>query len=153
MIPWTVLLVLAFVGACRRSPGGSTEGARSSQEAVMQFLDASRAQDLQAMSAVWGDAEAPARTRMERQELERRLLIIVCHLRHDSATIAPSTPGEGGRLVHRADVTKGAMTVSVPFTTVRNRNTGQWFVEDIDLRPAREFCTTGGAPTPTRRNP
>jgi hypothetical protein len=148
MIPWAVLLVLVFVGACRRSPGRSTDGANSSQEAVMQFLDAARAQDIQAMSAVWGDAEAPARERLERQELERRLIIIARTLCHDSATIAASTPGEGGRLVHRADITKGARTVTVPFTTARNRRSGQWFVEDIDLRPARDLCNTG---TPSTR--
>jgi len=147
MIPWAVLLVLVFVGACRRSPGGSAAGANSSQEAVMQFLDAARAQDIQAMSAVWGDAEAPARDRLDRQELERRLIIIARTLCHDSATIAAPTSGEGGRMLHRADITKGDRTATVPFTTARNRRTGQWFVEDIDLRPARDFCSTGGSPT------
>jgi len=152
MIPWAVLLVLAFVGGCRRSVGGSTEGAPSSQQAVMQFLDAARAQDIQAMSVVWGDAEAPARARMDRQELERRLIIIARTLCHDSVVIAAPTPGEAGRLVHRVEVTRGARTATVPFTTARNRRTGQWFVEDIDLRPVRDFCAGGGTSTSTRRS-
>jgi hypothetical protein len=150
MIPWAVLLVLTFVGGCRRTVSGSTEGAASSQQAVMQFLDAARAQDIQAMSVVWGDAEAPARARMQRQELERRLIIIARTLCHDSASIAAPTPGEGGRLVHKAEVTKGSRTATVAFTTARNRRSGQWFVEDIDLRPVRDFCATGGSSS-TRR--
>lgn len=153
LLPWAGLLLLVFIGACRQPRSGAMTGARSSQEAVMQFLDAGRAQDLQAMSAVWGDAEAPTRERVDRQELERRLLIIVCHLRHDESRIGAASPGEAGRVMHDATLTRGDVTATLPFTTVRNRNDGRWYVENVDLRPASGFCTSGGSPSASRRTP
>jgi hypothetical protein len=150
-LPWAGLLLLVFIGACRQPRTGSVTGARSSQEAVMQFLDAGRAQDLQAMSAVWGDDQALTREREDRQQLERRLLIIVCYLKHDESRIGAATPGEAGRVLHEATLTRGQQTATLPFTTVRNRNDGRWYVENVDLRPASGFCNTGGVPSASQR--
>ena len=71
---------------------GDLAGATSSAAAVEQFLSAAKAQDLQAMSAVWGNAVSPMRERVDRQELERRLLIMTCHLRHDTSRIGAAQP-------------------------------------------------------------
>jgi len=98
------------------------------------------------MSAVWGNAESPTRDRVERQELERRLLIMTCHLKHDESRLAPAQMGEAGRMLLRADLKQGMKEVTVPFTLVKNPRTEMWFVEDVDLRPAREFCTRPSAP-------
>ncbi len=138
------LLVLAV--GCRRPNTSVGAGARTPQEAVVQFLDAARAQDMDQMSAVWGNAESPTRDRVERQELERRLLIMTCHLKHDESRLAPAQMGEAGRMLLRADLKQGMKEVTVPFTLVKNPRTEMWFVEDVDLRPAREFCTRPSAP-------
>lgn len=139
------LLVLAV--GCRRSITSVGAGARTPQQAVVQFLDAARARDMDQMSAVWGNAESPTRDRVERQELERRLLIMICHLKHDDSRLAPAQMGEAGRMLLRADLKQGTQEATVPFTLVKNGRTGLWFVEDVDLRPAREFC----APATPRR--
>lgn len=140
------LLVLAV--GCRKTTTSVGAGARTPQQAVVQFLDAARAQDMDQMSAVWGNAESPTRDRVERQELERRLLIMICHLKHDESRLAPAQMGEAGRMLLRADLKQGTKEATVPFTLVKNARTELWFVEDVDLRPAREFCTP--ATTTTR---
>lgn len=137
------LLVALLAVGCRASalPSGSS-GAASSTEAVVAFLNAAKAQDLQAISNVWGNAESPTRDRVERQELERRLLIITCHLRHDESRIGRSQLGEGGRTINDVELVKGNVRVTVPFTTVKNARNSRWYVEDVDLRPARPICNS-----------
>src|ERR687885_2406127 len=48
-------------GAVATAPRGSRVGADSPRDAVEDFLKAVRAQDLQAMAAVWGTQKGPAR--------------------------------------------------------------------------------------------
>ena len=106
---------------------------------------------VQAMSAVWGDQQSPTRDRVSRQELERRLLIIVCHLRHDESRIGPAQTGEGGRVLHRVEFTQGTLKASPMFTTVRNLKDGRWYVEDLDMRAVQPFCAGSAAQRlPTR---
>lgn len=135
------VLVLLTAAGCRAGavPSGST-GAASSTEAVVAFLNAAKAQDLQAISAVWGNDESLTRDRVDRQELERRLLIITCHLRHDESRIGAPRLGEAGRNLMNVELVKGTLQATVPFTTVRNPRNDRWYVEDIDLRPARPIC-------------
>lgn len=140
-------MLVAIMG-CHRSVGGPEAGATSSVAAVEQFLAAAKAQDLQALSAVWGNADAPVRDREDRQQLERRLLIITCHLRHDASRIGAAQPGESGKLLHRVDLTQGDKKASPVFTTVRNTKSGRWFVEDFDFKSMAGFCTAGNRPPP-----
>ena len=135
-----MLLVLGAVGCRPKSVGGGATGADSAQMAVVEFLNGARAQDLQAVSAVWGNDESPTRDRVDRQELERRLLIIVCHLRHEESRIGAPQLGEAGRTLFTVEITRSGRSASVPFTTVRNKRDGKWYVEEVDLRPAREIC-------------
>jgi hypothetical protein len=136
-------LTLALLAGCKTVAVGSDTGAPSSAMAVTQFLSAARAQDLQALSAVWGNADGPTRDRVERQELERRLLIIVCHLKHDESRIGPPQAGEEGRVLHAVEMTQGVRTATVSFTTIKNRRSDRWYVENVDLAPVRAFCHSG----------
>jgi hypothetical protein len=137
------LLVLVAIIGCHRTMGGPEAGARTSTAAVEQFVAAAKAQDLQAMSAVWGNAEGPVRDREDRQQLEQRLLIMICHLRHDGAKVGPDETGPSGKVMHRVDLTQGDKKASPMFTTVRNAKTGRWFVEDFDFQSLSNFCTAG----------
>lgn len=152
-LAWTGLVVLlTLLPGCRGVRGGGVEaGAASSEQAVVQFLNGAKADDLQAISAVWGNAESPTRERVDRQELERRLLIMVCHLRHEESRVGVAERGELGRTVHRVELVANGRTVVVPFTTIQNTRSGRWFVENVDLAPARELCQAGSAKRPTRR--
>ena len=146
-----MLLVLTAVGCRPRSVGNGAGGADSAQMAVVEFLNAARAQDLQGISAMWGNEESPARDRIGRQELERRLMVIACHLRHEESRIGPAQSGEAGRTLFSVELTRGTRKATVPFTTVRNRRNQRWYVEDVDLRPAREICNSEQMTRPQAR--
>ncbi len=129
------------LAGCRARPATVAEpGAGTATNAVRQFLAAAKAQDLQAMSAVWGNEESPLRDRVERQELERRLLIMMCHLRHDESRIGDSEPGEAGRLIHPVELTRGRLSATSKFTVVKNKESGRWYVEVFEMEPLRPFC-------------
>jgi len=137
------LVVLVVLASCRTAPlGGPEPGARSSEAAVTQFLAAARAQDLQAMSAMWGNSESLVRDRADRQELERRLIVMTCHLKHDESRIGPSRRGEGGRILHDVELTQGPKRATSTFTTVRNSKSDRWFVENFDIEALQEFCAS-----------
>jgi hypothetical protein len=137
------MLVLLATAGCRAAavPSGST-GAASATEAVVAFLSAAKAQDLQAISAVWGNEKSLTRDLVDRQELERRLIIMNCHLRHDESRLAPAQMGESGRVIINAELIKGNVRATVPFTAVKNSGNDRWYVEDVDLRPARSICNS-----------
>ena len=50
-------------------------------------LAAATLQDIQAISAVWGDEKGMTRDRIARDELEKRTLIMICVLGHEKQTI------------------------------------------------------------------
>lgn len=146
-----MMLVLASVSCRPAAVGSGSGGADTAQMAVVEFLNAARAQDLQGISAVWGNEESPTRERVDRQELERRLMVIACHLRHDESRIGPAQMGEGGRTVFGVTITRGTQTATLPFTVVKNRRSGKWFVEDLDLRPAAPICNAEPMTRPQQR--
>lgn len=138
----TFVLMLVLLAGCRRAVGGPEPGAAASQLAVQQFLNAARAGDLQAMSAVFGNEVSPLRDRASGQEVEQRMMILVCHLKHDAAKIGLAQAGQNGRTVHRVELTQGSKSASPVFTTIRNAKTGRWFVEEFELAAVRDFCGT-----------
>jgi len=68
--------------------GSQMTGAASSHLAVEQFLAAARAQDLQAFSAIWGSERGAARDVVDRSQLEKRELTMMCYLTHDRYEIS-----------------------------------------------------------------
>jgi hypothetical protein len=148
IIQFAVVLVLA---GCASRYGGEATGASSSEAAVRQFLFAAKAQDLQAMSAVWGDTEAPTRERADRTEMERRLIIMTCHLRHDESRIGPPVQAANGSTTHRVELTQGEKKATPMFTAVRNTRSGRWYVSDFDMLAVQSFCRA--APNATPRPP
>jgi hypothetical protein len=147
-------LALVFVAAgCPARFGTAATGAGSSDAAVQQFLFAAKAQDLQAMSAVWGDEQGATRDRVDRSEMEQRLMIMVCHLRHDESRIGAAANGEAGRILHRVELTQGEKKAAPLFTAVRNAQSGRWYVYDIELQALSGWCSGMTPPKPTPPRP
>src|SRR5438045_4036676 len=71
------------------APAGSATGGADARGAVLAFLDAAKNQDLQALSAVWGSTEGSVRDTgaIPRDEMEKRELVMMCYLSHDSHQI------------------------------------------------------------------
>ncbi|MFM2141055.1 MAG: hypothetical protein RLZZ25_1320 [Gemmatimonadota bacterium] len=134
------VLAMAWLTGCATAPAGPAAGAPSAEAAVRTFLAAARGNDMAGLTAVWGNAESPVRDRAKPDEVERRAMIILCHLRHDQATLGVPQPGQGGRQVIPVELTQGGRTARTTVTAVRNATSGRWFVEDVGLAPVAAFC-------------
>ncbi len=139
------LALVAVVGCPKAgaNPSGPMPGAPDPRRAVENFLAAVRAQDLQALSVAWGNSSGPTRDAFDRDQLEKRELIMMCYFSHDSFRIVSDAPGEEGRRVFRVEMSKGTQTRETNFTTVRGPS-ARWYVEVADMVPVRDFCEKRG---------
>ena len=139
-------LALVVLAACRSAPttqNGRLSGAPAPRAAVETFLGAVRAQDLQAMSNVWGSERGPARDIIpDRAELEKRELVMQCYLTHDKFRILQDSPGQKDHQREiRVELTKGDITRATKFTTVRGP-AERWYVLEADLEPGKDLCAS-----------
>ena len=138
------LLMLAACASPR--PGVQQAGAKSPKAAVEGFLAAVRAQDLQAMSVVWGTEKGPARDAMAPDRLEKSELIMMCYFNHEKFRIGREATREG-KQVFSVDLTKGPLTRTTSFYTVKGPSS-RWFVENADIAPVQDFCRQAPAARP-----
>ncbi len=135
-------MILFAVAACKSAaPRSDTQltGAPSARGAVESFLSAVRAQDLQAMSTVWGNSKGPARDVVDRDQLEKRELIMQCYLGHDSFNVLSDTRTTGDEHVVQVTLTKGKLTRETSFTAVQGPS-DRWYVLRADLEPVKDLC-------------
>jgi hypothetical protein len=130
------------MAATAARPVGSMTGAATEHAAIDQFMAAVKAEDLQAMGAVWGDKDGPARERLRMDEWQKRELIMLCYLKHDSFKILSDAPSLNGNRVFAVEVRFGAITHTGQFVIVHARN-GRYYVQDIpDLQQFEDVCAT-----------
>ena len=151
-----LLVMLVLLAACRSStpppattPNAGLYGASSPRAAVEAFLAGIKAQDLQAISAVWGTERGPLVTAgdITRDEIEKRELIMICYFRHDEARVLEqSASGQANRPAFRVELKRDTRTRTPTFTTAQGPQ-GRWYVADADVQAVRDFCE------PQRQNP
>lgn len=144
-----MLLVVVGAGGCRRkatvgSPASGGIGAVAPREAVQRFLAAAKAQDLDAMSVIWGSAAGPARSTMDRPTWEMREIIMMPCLKHDSFRILGEAPATGGDRVFLVELKYRDLTRSASFTSARDVSTQRWYVLAVDLEKLAEICKRKG---------
>lgn len=142
------LLALAACSQATTTSNGSLAtppaiGASSPRQAVDAFLGGVKAQNIQAMSQVWGTTKGPAREQIPREELEKRILVMQCYFSHDSYRVVRDQRTERGHTFQIA-LTKGTVTRETAFYTVRGPS-NRWFVENADMDPVKDLCK----PAPT----
>ena len=117
-------------------------GGANPRDAVERFLAGARAQDIQAIGAVFGNDQGPLRDHADRTTIERQLLIQLQCLRHDKSVISAPARGEGGTQVFTVDLTQGTLTASPHFTVVRGPS-NRWYVEifEITVLQNKGFCS------------
>lgn len=141
--------LLLLLVACQRkvtvsSPSPATNtvgltGGATPAEAVGMMMAAAKAEDLQAVGAVWGDPDGLTRDKWPRSEFEMRAFIIVKCLRNDRYTILSEGPAAAGRRVANVQVVKGALTKATNFRVVKGKN-DRWLVENVELEPLTQIC-------------
>lgn len=114
-------------------------GAAAPRLAVESFLAAVRAQDLQAMSNVWGTEQGLARDQLDRAELEKRELIMQCVFEHDGSRIVDDSPSERGRRAIRVELTKGRAAIVRTFYVARGPS-DRWYVADAEMSSQGPSC-------------
>lgn len=139
---------LLFLAACSSatqsgSTGSNLTGGNSPQLAVDQFLRAARAGDLQAMSAVWGTRNGPARETMDRSDMEKRETILACYFNSDAYRILGETPGRSDHREVRVELRKGNLVRQSTFYAIQGPG-GRWYVDDEDIAAVRDFCGNSG---------
>jgi hypothetical protein len=137
--------LLVVLGACRTAPPGtSLTGAAAPRLAVEQFMAAVKAQDLQAMSVVWGTAQGAARDQMSRSELDQRLIVIQGCYTHDRFQIIEETPAPDGKRFVKVSITRARRTKTPNFSLVKGPS-DRWYVLDADFATMRDMCRTPGS--------
>lgn len=143
--------VLLLSVACQRkvqvssptpTPGTVTAGqvgGATPAEAVAMMLAAAKAEDLQAVGAVWGDAEGLVREKWPRAEFEMRAFYIVKCLRNDRYQILSEGTGASGRRLATVQIVKGTNNLQTNFRLMMGKN-GRWLVENVDLEPMTKIC-------------
>jgi hypothetical protein len=150
-----LIAALLLVSACHSSPprpapgpapvvtAGQAGGA-DAVSAVRGFLAAAKQQDLQAMSAFFGDQEGVARDRIPRDALEKREIIMAMCLRHDSYDIIGDAPGMNGARMLAVNLVRGSESRAVNFEVVPTPDR-RWFVRSFDAEKLSNtgFCGRG----------
>jgi hypothetical protein len=139
--------VLLLAAGCRTVvvSDSTLTGGANPRAAIDRFLAGARAQDIQAVGAVFGNDKGPLRNQADRATVERQLLIQLQCLRHDKAVISGPARGEGGGEVFVVDFTQGSNIASVHFTVVRGPS-DRWYVEmfEIVVLQNKGFCSKAG---------
>jgi hypothetical protein len=120
-------------------PVDGQTGAATARAAVSEFLDAVKAQDIQAMSVIFGTSRGPSRDNIERSELEKRLVILQCYFSHDKYRIVDETPGDGGHRVITVELTRGSNIRTPKFYAVAGPS-NRWYVDNMEIAAVRDFC-------------
>lgn len=124
---------------------GSSTGAADPRSAVLAFLDAGKNGDLQALSAVWGSSAGSVRDTgtIPRDEMEKRELVMLCYLGHDSHQIVSDAPAANNERVVSAALRRGALTRTANFYAVAGPG-GRWYVRQFDMEALTDLCKSKG---------
>ena len=101
--------------------------------AVDAFMSAIKAQDLQALSAAWGDKTGSVRDNgvIARAELEQRELVLIRCFRNDGYRILGDSPAADGERAVQLELTRGTATRVVDFLTTRGPD--RWYVRHANV--------------------
>jgi hypothetical protein len=102
-------------------------------------MSAAKAQDLQAMSMIWGSSAGPVRSTMGQQEIEQREVILIGCLKHDSYRVVSDNPAAGGERQLPVELKFKELTRSTNFYITPGPS-NRWYVRTFDLESVRDIC-------------
>ena len=144
-------LALLVLAACHSAPRGGViqPGAPTPAVAVERFLGAAKSQDLQALSMIWGPSKGPARDVVDKSQIERRELIMICYLNHDTYRVLSEGLAPEGKRSINVELRRGNMARSTTLTIVQGP-ADRYYVEQAALEPLTDLCAGG---VPATRSP
>ena len=138
-----LIIGLALAAGCRTGapmaapgaqPAGNVTGAATERGAIDQFMAAVTAQDLQALGAIWGTKDGPARDQMSGDQLQERELIMFCYFKHDAYTIVSDAPALNGDRTFAVVVKFGGISHTGQFQVTRGKD-GRYYVLGVNNFP------------------
>lgn len=121
-------------------PAGNVTGAATPRDAIVAFLAAIKAEDLQAMGAIWGTANGPARSQMDMNQLQERELTMICFLHHDTYTMLTDAPSTDGQRKYAVAMTYKKVSHTAQFSVGRASD-GRFYVFSVDnITDFQDFC-------------
>jgi hypothetical protein len=152
-----LVILFAAVSACTpapppndplnpTAPTESNPGANTPALAIKAFMDAIKAQDLDALALIWGSSEGPADQVTPKDQLRKRELIIQCYFQHDSYRIVSDHAATTKMHAVTLSVTKGSFTRETTTKVVLGPH-DRWYVAEPDLQPLADLCS-GSSNTP-----
>lgn len=144
------LVMLSLAGACRSSsvntmpssapaPMGAQTGAADPVSALRGFLDAAKAQNIQGISAFWGDQDGTVRGRFPKTEEEQREIIMARCLRHDRYDVVGDAPAVGGGRTYAVSLSRPGRTVTTNVDVVPASD-HRWYVQKVDMEKLTDYC-------------
>ncbi len=91
------------------------------------------------MAVLFGTSRGPARDNMNREELEKRLIILQCYFNHDKFRVLEEMPGEGGHRIVPAELTRGTVTRAPKFYAIAGPG-NRYYVDNMEIAAVRDFC-------------
>jgi hypothetical protein len=115
-------------------------GQQTPRLALASFLAAANAQDLQAMSRVWGDKEGSVLSsgKIGREEIEKREIVMLCYLKHDKYRVVSELPAMDRERTLSVELTKGNLSRTANFVLASDGT--KWYVSSADLKELRDLC-------------
>ena len=108
---------------------------------MTKFLQTAKVQDVQAMSNIWGSADrGAARSYMEPDVLEMRVIYMMKCLRHDTVSVFTETPAVGDKRIFAVQVKYKNLTAMSDFTTTRGPD-NRYYLELFDLEKLNVICS------------
>jgi hypothetical protein len=92
------------------------------------------------MAGVWGTKDGPALATLPRDEWEKRELINIRCLTHDTYDIISDAPATGGKRAFAVMLRRRDQARTTNFYAVPGPG-GRWYVESFDPEPLQDFCT------------
>ncbi len=131
-----IVLALVLLAGCRSAPREGTEitGAPSPRAAVDRVLGAIRSQDLQALGAVWGDGRGAARDIMQRDEYDKRVIVMQCYFSHDQARVLSGPTTKMDTVLFNVELIKGDVRAQTTAKTLQGPGS-RWYVLTMEPVP------------------
>jgi hypothetical protein len=118
---------------------GAGTGAADPMSALRGFMDAAKAQNIQGISAYWGDQDGTARGRFPKTEEEQREIIMARCLRHDRYDVIGDAPGLGGGRTYAISLSRPGRTATTNVDVVPATD-HRWYVQKVDMDKLTDYC-------------
>jgi hypothetical protein len=118
---------------------GAGTGAADAPSALRGFMDAAKTQNIQGISAYWGDKDGTARGRFPKVEEEQREIIMARCLRHDRYDVLGDAPAVGGGRTFAISLSRPGRSATTNVDVVPASD-HRWYVQKVDMEKLSDFC-------------